>query len=148
MSVIHNYPLVAGLTAIIIAQIIKVPIYLITHRTMDFKLAFGTGGMPSSHSAAVTALSTAVGIKEGFESSMFAIACMVAVITMYDAAGIRRHAGEHASILNRIAKKLSMQRHEKVDPMLKEMLGHRPIEVFVGALFGIGISILLQYAYS
>jgi hypothetical protein len=143
--VLHNFPLIAALLSIISAQVIKVPLYLIIKRTWNLKLGFSTGGMPSSHSAAVCSLATAIGIDEGLSSASFAIAVIVSAITMFDAAGIRRHAGIHASFINRLMS-ASPETQTGVPPKsLKEMLGHRPIEVVVGALFGILISILLYY---
>lgn len=146
MSILHNFPLIAALCAIVAAQMIKVPIYLITHRTWNVRLGFSTGGMPSSHSAAVTSLATAIGIRNGFNSSGFAIAAIVSAITMFDAAGIRRHAGMHASILNQWARSIpDISQEGNLWSELKELLGHRPSEVFVGALFGIFVAILLHY---
>jgi len=148
MPVIHNYPLVAALLSIILAQFIKVPIYLISAKSWDVRRGFSTGGMPSSHSAAVTSMTTAIGIAQGTASPLFAIAAVVSAITMYDAAGIRRHAGMHASFLNRQARSLpSMAEPEAGRMELKELLGHRPIEVFVGAVLGILISYLLSLTF-
>jgi acid phosphatase family membrane protein YuiD len=147
-SILDNFPLSAAFIAIVLAQFVKVPIFLITKRSWNFKLGFSTGGMPSSHSAGVCALTTAVGIDEGTSSAAFAIAVVVSVITMFDAAGIRRHAGIHASFINRIMAAAPIIKedgyHQKA---LKELLGHRPIEVFVGALFGIMVSFLLYWLY-
>jgi uncharacterized protein len=134
--------------SIVIAQFMKVPIFLITNRSWNFKLGFSTGGMPSSHSAGVCAFTTAVGIDEGTSSAAFAIAVVVSAITMFDAAGIRRHAGIHASFINRIMTTTPIIKedgyHQKA---LKELLGHRPIEVVVGALVGIMVSLLLYRFY-
>lgn len=147
MSVLHNFPLIAALLAIVAAQIIKVPVYLITHRTWNVGLGFSTGGMPSSHSAAVTALATAIGLRNGFDSNGFAIAAVVSAITMFDAAGIRRHAGMHASILNQWARAMpNLASNGHFYRELKELLGHRPSEVVAGAIFGILVSLLLHYA--
>lgn len=128
---------------------VKIPVNFFARLEIDWRRAISTGGMPSSHSAAVAALSTGVGLREGFSSSLFAIACVFGVITMYDAAGIRRHAGTHASLLNLITRRLSMEHnnaHKLTYPLLKEMLGHRPIEVLAGALLGIILSLLLWFA--
>src|SRR5699024_1754015 len=95
-----NFPLMADLAAIVFAQIIKVAIPLVVACEFKLGLIFGTGSMPSSHSAAVSALTTAVGITEGVSSVPFAIAFIFSVITMFDASGVRREAGEHAIILN------------------------------------------------
>ncbi|WP_339228635.1 divergent PAP2 family protein [Oceanobacillus sp. FSL K6-2867] len=153
MELFLNFPLWAALTAIVFAQVIKIPIKLIFTREFQPGLAFSTGGMPSSHSAAVTALTTAIGIIEGVTSSVFALACIFSVITMFDASGVRRQAGEHAAVLNRLikdfqyftesAKDWNKKEEYEKRRELKELLGHQPIEVFFGGLTGIGIAFFL-----
>ncbi|WP_274651400.1 divergent PAP2 family protein [Paenibacillus humicola] len=145
MGIFFNFPLMAALVAVVAAQAIKIPLYWITNKKLTIGLGFSTGGMPSSHSAAVCSLASAVGMQEGLASDSFAIAVVFSIITMYDAAGIRRHAGLHAAILNRIGKTMSKpeQGTEESWP-LKELLGHRPIEVFAGALFGIAVALVLR----
>ncbi|MCF3943463.1 divergent PAP2 family protein [Oceanobacillus alkalisoli] len=154
MEIFANFPLWAALIAIVFAQFIKIPIKLIVARELSFRIAFSTGGMPSSHSAAVTSLTTAVGIVEGVTSTIFAVACVFSVITMYDASGIRRHAGKHAVVLNQLMndlqtifedvrdwnKKEDKERRED----LKELLGHEPIEVFFGAITGIIVAFVVH----
>lgn len=142
-SIIHNFPLVAALLAIILAQVIKVPLFLLTHRAWNPQIAFSTGGMPSSHSAAVCSLTTAIAWDTGVSSTGFAIGVVVSAITMFDAAGIRRHAGIHASFINRLMSVVRANEQEGNNhnhQALKEMLGHRPIEVIAGAVFGVVIS--------
>lgn len=152
-----NFPLISAIAAIVIAQVIKVPIRLIFTREFVPGLVFGTGSMPSSHSAAVSALTTAVGITEGVDSIMFAIAFIFSVITMFDALGIRREAGEHAVILNQLVRDFQKffdeathweekSQYEKISE-LKTLLGHKPIEVFVGALTGVAIAFLMYQFY-
>lgn len=92
MELLTNFPLLSSLAAIIFAQVIKVPIQFIVSRKLDWSLVTSTGGMPSSHSAAVTALSTGVALEHGLDSSLFAVSAIFAVITMFDATGVRRHA--------------------------------------------------------
>lgn len=156
-DLLYNYPLIAAITAIVFAQIIKVPIHLIFAREFAPGLLFGTGSMPSSHSAAVVALTTAVGLVEGLSSVAFAIAFVFSVIIMFDATGIRREAGEHAVILNQLVKDFQnigevvhdwnkKEQYEKIAE-LKTLLGHKPIEVFFGALTGIGIAFALLPLY-
>jgi acid phosphatase family membrane protein YuiD len=148
VTVIHNFPLIAALSSILLAQVVKVPIYLITNRSWNPKLAFSTGGMPSSHSAAVSSLTAAIGIVEGISSTSFAISVVLSAITMFDAAGIRRHAGIHATFINRlVAAKPSIVMDDDNPETLKELLGHRPIEVIAGAFFGIFVSILLYWSF-
>jgi uncharacterized protein len=140
-TIIHNFPLVAALLASILAQFIKVPLFLLTHQSWNPQLAFSTGGMPSSHSAMVCSLTTAIAWDAGVSSIGFAIGVVVSAITMFDAAGVRRHAGIHASIINQLVTVVQANEQEGSNPQaLKEMLGHRPIEVFAGAIFGIVIS--------
>ncbi len=94
-----------------------------------------TGGMPSSHSALVTALAASVGINSGFGSPMFAVAIVLAVVVMYDAAGIRQAAGKQAQKINRIVEEL-LSGHPLNEEQLRELLGHTPLQVIVGAIIG------------
>lgn len=155
MELLFNFPLIASLAAIFFAQFIKVPIYYIVSRKLDWSLITSTGGMPSSHSAAVTALSTGVALDHGLDSSIFAISAVFAIITMFDATGVRRHAGEQATVLNQLvldfnkfveeAKVWPKKAESDKQKKLKELLGHQPIEVFFGGLTGILLSLLLHY---
>lgn len=155
MDILFNFPLVAALTAIFFAQFVKVPIHYIIFRKMDWSLFTSTGGMPSSHSAAVAALAVAVGIETGIDSPVFAVATIFAVITMFDATGVRRQAGEQAAVLNQLVSDFNLlvdqvkNWQKKEDPQkqrqLKELLGHKPIEVFFGAVTGALIAVILYY---
>lgn len=151
LAILYNFPLIAALISILLAQLVKIPLFFIIKRTWNPKIAVSTGGMPSSHSAAVSSLTAAVGITEGFSSSVFAVAVVLSAITMFDAAGIRRHAGIHASFINRIVLADIAAQQEGYEgykhKALNELLGHRPIEVFAGALFGIVVSILLYWLF-
>ncbi|GGF32724.1 putative membrane protein YuiD [Halobacillus andaensis] len=154
MDLLQNFPLWASITAILFAQIVKIPIQYIASRKLDAGLAFSTGGMPSSHSAAVTALSTAVGIEHGFNSSIFAIAAVFTIIVMFDSTGVRRQTGEQAIMLNILlndfhrfvneAREWSSKEQFQKREELKELLGHKPIEVFFGGLTGILLTTLLH----
>ena len=124
-------------SGIVLAQIIKCFLHLITKRNLDLRLFTTTGGMPSSHSAGVMGLSTTVGLIRGFESIEFAIALGYAFIVMYDAAGVRRAAGKQAACLNKIIMDLYKQDLQEAGGKLKELLGHTPMQVFVGAILGI-----------
>lgn len=112
----------------------------ISHKRLNFRRIVETGGMPSSHSAVVTSLMTAIGITQGASSPMFAMAFVFGIIVMYDAAGVRRAAGKQAAILNELinSKQVTINRQEK----LKELLGHTPIEVFFGAVYGVILACL------
>ncbi|MDF2652258.1 MAG: divergent family protein [Paenibacillus sp.] len=147
-ALIHNFPLIAALSAIVLAQFIKVPLFLFMQRSWNPAIAFSTGGMPSSHAAAVTSLTTAIAWKAGVSSTGFAIGVVLSAITMFDAAGIRRHAGIHASFINRLMTVIRHEDHSAENhPVLKEMLGHRPIEVIAGAIFGIAVSTGLYWLF-
>ncbi|WP_026559017.1 divergent PAP2 family protein [Bacillus sp. J37] len=157
MELLYNFPLLASLAAIFFAQFIKVPIYFIVSKRLDWSLITSTGGMPSSHSAAVTALSTGVALDHGLDSSIFAISAVFAIITMFDATGVRRHAGEQATVLNQLvldfnkfveeAKVWPKKAEQDKQKKLKELLGHQPIEVFFGGLTGILLALLLHYLF-
>ena len=132
-------------SGIITAQLIKCILYFIFKRNLDLRLFTTTGGMPSSHSAGVMGLSTAVGLIKGFSSIEFAIALGYAFIVMYDAAGVRRAAGKQAACLNKIIMDLYKQDLQEAGGKLKELLGHTPMQVFVGAIYGIFYAILIHH---
>lgn len=149
------YPLLCAVVALVLAQAIKIPIYYFISRKWVGSLLFSTGGMPSSHTATVMSLTTSLGLTEGWDSNLF-IACLVfSAIVMHDAAGVRRHAGYHAKVLNELIQDFnqlmeSLKRSDfrnKDNTRLKEILGHKPIEVFFGALFGISIALCLYPIY-
>ncbi|MDP4170394.1 MAG: divergent PAP2 family protein [Bacillota bacterium] len=155
MDFLNNFPFWASITAILFAQFIKVPIQFIATSKLDWSLVTSTGGMPSSHSAAVTALTTAIALETGLNSSLFAVSAIFAIITMFDATGVRRQAGEQAIVLNKLVAdftkfmeeaKVWQQKpdHEKRKE-LKELLGHKPIEVLFGGLTGIAIALVMNY---
>ena len=127
------------------AQLIKCIVFLIIKRKLDVRLFTTTGGMPSSHSAGVMGLSTTVGLINGFDSISFAISIGFACIVMYDAAGVRRAAGKQAACLNRIIMDIYKQDLAEAGGKLKELLGHTPLQVFVGAAYGVLCSFLIHY---
>ena len=129
--------LFTGITAVIVAQIAKFFVHLIWKRKVDLRLFTTTGGMPSSHSAGVIGLSTTVGLICGFSSIEFAMAFGYALVVMYDAAGVRRAAGKQAACLNKIIMDIYKQELKEAGGKLKELLGHTPMQVLMGALFGI-----------
>jgi uncharacterized protein len=155
MEIFMNIPLWSALAAIALAQLIKIPLYFIPNKTWNWQLMFSTGGMPSSHSAAMTALATGIALEHGLDSSLFALSAVFGIIVMFDAAGVRRHAGEQAVVLNQLvedfnliveeAKNWKGQNEQVRRNKLKELLGHQPIEVMVGGLFGVGIGFLAHF---
>ena len=122
-------------------QTFKVIWDLITTKKFDFKRILGAGGMPSSHSAVVTSLATLIGRSQGFDSPIFALALIFAMVVMYDAAGVRRAAGKQAKLLNKIVNTPGLSGVE-VQEKLVEVLGHTPLQVFVGAAIGIVVGLL------
>lgn len=140
-ELVNNRVLIITLVALLTAQILKIIFVLITCKKIDFARLFGTGGMPSSHSALVTSLSVAVGKELGFDSIFFAMSLVFALVVMYDAAGIRRAAGKQAEILNKMIDDLYFGDFKR--ERLKELLGHTPIEVFAGAFLGIFIGAIM-----
>lgn len=123
-------------------QLFKVIWDLVTTKKFNFKRIMGAGGMPSSHSAVVMALTTMVGKEYGIDSPIFAISLVFSAVVMYDAAGVRRAAGKQAKLLNKIAETpglTGIQMQEK----LVEVLGHTPIQVFVGAAIGVIVGLIV-----
>jgi acid phosphatase family membrane protein YuiD len=129
-----------GVSAALGAQLLKCLVNFIFQKPVDFRLLVHTGGMPSSHSALVASVATSIGLIEGYKSTVFALAFALAAIVMYDAAGLRRAAGKMAGILNRITEDLYIHRPDQVPDRLRELLGHTPVEVIVGALFGVAVA--------
>lgn len=119
-------------------QTFKVIYELLKTKKLNFKRIIGAGGMPSSHSAITMCISTMIGKSEGFDSSIYALSLIVALVVMYDAAGVRRAAGKQAKLLNKIIDTPGLS-NVQVQEKLVEVLGHTPIQVLVGALLGIFI---------
>ena len=130
---------IAVLTSLSV-QLWKGLAFWLRHHRLNFRSFVQTGGMPSSHSASVAALSTTVGIEEGVLSTLFGVTLFFSLIVMYDAAGLRRAAGHQARLLNKI-----MAGHEDRalrQQQLFESLGHTPLEVLVGALLGVAAALV------
>lgn len=140
----HNQVLWAAILSWFIAQSLKVIFVLITEKRFDFHRFVGSGGMPSSHSSFVTSLAVIIGFDCGFDSAMFAVCVVLALIVMYDAAGVRRAAGKQASILNQIVEHWNDESPEIQGERLKELLGHTPFEVIAGAILGIAVAVALH----
>lgn len=137
--------ILSSATAALSAQVFKCVIYLIIRKPVNFRTLVHTGGMPSSHSALVAGIATSVGLINGFDSTVFAVALGFAVIVMYDAAGLRRAAGKMAGILNQLTEDIYMNRDGHVPDRLRELLGHTPFEVIVGALLGMTTAYVFHY---
>ena len=137
-----NYVLWCAALGWVTAQVLKVVITLILRRRFDLKLLFASGGMPSSHSATVCALATAIGKVRGFGSVEFALSFVFAFIVMYDASGVRRAAGEQAKVINKLVKSIEHGDKLEMQKELKELIGHTPLEVMAGAVLGVIIGIM------
>ncbi len=146
-AILNNPVLLVSLFACVLAQLIKVVVGLIQHGKLDFRSLVGTGGMPSAHSALVTALATGIGQTSGWDSGIFAIALIFAIIVMYDASGVRQAAGKQARILNQIMDELSQGETKFTEDRLKELLGHTPVQVIAGAALGTVVSWIAAPTY-
>lgn len=138
-----NPPLAIALFALVTAQVIKFGWTLVARRRVDFTRITGMGGMPSSHAASVSALSTAVGLEAGWQSPLFGAVAFVSLLIIYDATGIRQAASSQARLLNKMMDDLKAH-HTIQGERLVESLGHTAAEVVVGAGYGIAIALLLH----
>jgi uncharacterized protein len=137
----HNRILIISLIAWAIAQVIKVAIVLVQERRIAWNFFITSGGMPSSHTATVCALATSIAMTEGMASIYFSISVVLAVIVMYDAAGVRQSVGQHSVVLNRMIKEISFKAiRADLQQNLREFVGHTPLQVLIGALLGIFIA--------
>ena len=132
-----NYALNVALISLLAAQLLKVVSILVKYKRFDFKKMLEAGGMPSSHSALVVALTVALAKTCGLTSPEYAIAFCFSIVVMFDASGVRRAAGEQAKILNYMLEHWGETTPEMFEKELKEILGHTPIEVFAGAAVGL-----------
>jgi acid phosphatase family membrane protein YuiD len=139
LDVLQNKPLIAGLSAWALAQIIKIPLDYLTTRRWNWALFFTTGGMPSSHSSLMTATTLAIGLYHGFDNPIFALGVAITMIVIYDAAGVRRQAGIHAQRINVLFGEL-LRGHIFNERDLREVLGHTPLEVIGGILLGLVVA--------
>lgn len=141
-ELLHNDILLAGICSWLTAQVLKTILYAVINKELDLTRMMGDGGMPSAHSATVTAVAAMTGMTCGFGSALFAVACIMAIIVMHDAMGVRLETGKQAKMLNEMAAlfealgqpKLSMEKK------LKEFVGHTPIQVLAGMLLGITVA--------
>lgn len=132
--------MIAGSLGGFSAQVIKVILYFIKRKPVNFRLLVQTGGMPSSHSSSMTGMAFSVGLNAGFDSILFAVALGVSLVVMYDAAGVRQAAGKMAGILNKMTEDIYLHHPDQVPERLRELLGHTPVEVLVGGVLGIFIA--------
>ncbi|KXS42019.1 MULTISPECIES: divergent PAP2 family protein [unclassified Candidatus Frackibacter] len=139
-DIIENQVLKIGISSWLIAQLLKVFLNYIFEDKFEVERFVGSGGMPSSHTSFIMALSTAIGLKEGWNSSLYALSLGMAFIVMYDATGVRRATGKQAKLLNELVDQIFHHGELKQDK-LRELVGHTPFEVIVGALLGIIVAV-------
>lgn len=148
-ELLSNYVFTCAMLGWILAQVIKTLLVFIVTKKFKPERLFGAGGMPSAHSATVSALAIAVSRASGLGSSEFAFAVVLAAVVIYDAMGVRRAAGEQAKVINKIVRVNNNDDNEdnNIDDVneLKEMLGHTPLEVTAGVLLGIIIAMVVPY---
>ena len=142
-DIFSNEVIQAAVLAWAIAQGLKVILTLLISKKFDSTRVFGSGGMPSSHSAMACAMVTTLGFKEGFTSPLFALAFCFAGVVMYDAAGVRRSTGQNAAVINHLLDGLAGNGFTLDEERLKELVGHTPIQVLAGALLGIFVGVLI-----
>ncbi len=146
MDFLHNYVFWSAVLGWFSAQIIKTVIDLIYKKKMSFKtILFSSGGMPSSHSSTVVGLCVACAIQEGMGSAAFAITAVLAIVVMIDASGVRYETGEQAKILNKITKELFSGNPELMNTGLKELVGHTPFQVAMGAILGVAVAVVMAF---
>jgi acid phosphatase family membrane protein YuiD len=145
-ALLHNYIWLSGILGWLVAQILKTLLHLFFTKEFVAERLVGSGGMPSSHSATVCALATAVCYEYGPGGFEFAMAFLFAIIVMHDAMGVRRETGRQARLLNDILKVFGDMGHSDISPhdKLKEFVGHTPLQVLAGAILGILIAVLIH----
>ncbi|MFZ5640766.1 MAG: divergent PAP2 family protein [Bacillota bacterium] len=141
-GILVNHTLVTAVLTWIMAQLIKFLSCLIIRHEVDFTRLTGAGGMPSAHAAMVSAMAASIGKRTGWASGEFGIAVVLALVVMYDAAGIRQAVGKQARVLNTLVNEMPGKRMD-IPEGLKELLGHTPVEVIAGALLGLVLAFIL-----
>jgi acid phosphatase family membrane protein YuiD len=141
-DLVNNRVVIAAVSAWIIGQFLKFPLDYMLNKRWNWGIIFSSGGLPSSHSSLVTAVTLTIGLQDGFDSSIFALSAAIAMIVIYDAAGVRRQAGIHAARINEIMKNF-FESGQLPEKELKEMLGHTPFEVITGIILGVIIALVL-----
>jgi len=142
-GILDNLVLFSAVIAWALAQFLKVVIEFLRVKRIHPGLMFSTGGMPSSHSAFMAAMATAVGLRSGFDSTIFALAAAITMVVMSDAAGVRRAAGRQAKVINSLVENIE-NTGIVLDKKLKELLGHTPVEVACGAILGIIVAFMVM----
>lgn len=147
MDIFANRTLLCCLSAWFVAQALKIPTYLWLEKRLDWSRFFGSGGMPSSHTAMVVSLTIMVGATEGFDTTIFAVVFTMATIVMYDATGVRRETGRQGEVLNEILRSVFVDGKPISDDNLKELVGHTKVEVAGGFIVGVAVACLFLFVF-
>lgn len=145
-SMSKNVVLMSALIAWFSAQMLKVVFYSWKNQAFKTEWLVGSGGMPSSHTALVVGLAVSIGSNDGYNSTEFAVAFVLAAVVMYDAAGVRRAAGKQAKVINKLIQEMRVE-HKVTEKRLKELVGHNPLEVLAGAMLGIVVAYWIRAMY-
>lgn len=143
---VEHQALVAGAIALATAQMLKTLTHMVLARRINFRVAVGTGGMPSSHTALVVSVTTTVGLLQGLNSLLFDVCVVFSAVVMYDATGLRQAAGRQAAVVNKMMDELWAERTVK-EARLKELLGHTKLEVLGGAVYGVLVAFLVHFGW-
>lgn len=141
LEIFYNRALLCALSGWFLAQALKIPTYYMVEKKWSWRRFFGSGGMPSSHTAMVVALALSVGVFDGFSTPEFAMSFVLAAIVMYDASGVRRETGKQSQVINEILENLLIDGKPITDAELKVLVGHSPLEVLGGAVVGVLVSL-------
>jgi acid phosphatase family membrane protein YuiD len=139
-TLLQNHVLWTGMAGWLLAQALKIPLDCIRERRWNWALFFAAGGMPSSHSCLVTSTALAVGLHNGFDTPLFAVAVALAMVVVYDATGVRRQAGMQARKINVLMEEL-LKGHPINEQHLREVIGHTPLEALGGVLLGLAVAV-------
>lgn len=145
LELFSNPCILSCLGAWITAQIIKTVLHVVTHKEWNLRRLFGDGGMPSGHTATVTALATACGLTQGFDSAVFAVSAVLTVVVCKDAVGVRRETEKQAKLLNKMVSALETEQAPLTEEPLNTFIGHTPLQIAVGAVIGIGTAMILHF---
>ncbi|SNU09917.1 hypothetical protein SAMN06297422_1376 [Lachnospiraceae bacterium] len=145
-QLISNRILWAGLIGWASAQILKTITFLIVNKRLEIERLFGDGGMPSGHSATVTAVALSTGLECGFDSPVFAVAMIMAIVVMHDASGVRLETGKQAKAINDMMEFMQKIGGTQLtnEEKLKEFVGHTPLQVVMGGVLGVIVAILFH----
>ncbi len=146
ITVLSNKILQTGAAAWAIAQVLKILIHAAVHRKLVWERLIGDGGMPSSHSATVTSVAVTTGVLQGWDSPIFAVAAILAIIVMHDAMGVRRETGKQAIAINDIIDHILADDAVDLSPekALKEFVGHTPLQVAAGGVLGLVVAVVMN----